>query len=180
MRILRLTIILLSLIIGGAAMAENAYDFSFQKIDGSGELKLSDYKGKLVMIVNTASLCGFTKQYADLEALYTRYKDRGFVIIAVPSNDFGSQEPGTSKEIKSFCETNYNIDFPITEKVIVKGDESHKFFHWTRENLGNLSGPKWNFYKYVISPTGKPLAWFSSMTGPLSPRIAKLIEANLP
>jgi glutathione peroxidase len=179
MRILHKIIILLSLLIGRLAMADNAYDFSFQKIDGSGELKLSSYRDKVVMVVNTASLCGFTKQYTDLEKLYKQYKDKGFEIIAVPSNDFGKQEPGTNTEIQNFCEVNFNISFPIAEKVDVNGKGSHPFFVWTRENLGGLSGPKWNFYKYIIGKDGKILGWFSSMTSPTSKRITKLIEENL-
>ena len=180
MRILHLTIILLSLITGRLVMAENAYDFSFQKIDGSGALRLSDYKGKLIMVVNTASLCGFTKQYADLEKLYGLYKDKGFVIIAVPSNDFGKQEPASNGEIKDFCEVNFNISFPIAEKVSVKGANSHPFFVWTNAKFGYLSGPKWNFYKYLISPDGKLIEWFSSVSSPTSSKITKLIEVNLP
>jgi glutathione peroxidase len=179
MRVLHKIIILLSLLTGATVMADNAYDFSFQKIDGSGELKLSSYKGKIIMVVNTASFCGFTKQYADLEKLYKQYKDKGFEIIAVPSNDFGKQEPGPNAEIQNFCEVNFNISFPITEKVDVKGKESHPFFIWTRGNFGGLSGPKWNFYKYIIGKDGEILEWFSSMTSPTSKKIIKLIEENL-
>lgn len=179
MRILRKIIILLSLILSEGAVADNVYDFSFQKIDGSGEIKLSSYKGKVIMVVNTASLCGFTKQYADLEKLYQQYKNKGFEIIAVPSNDFGKQEPGSSEEIQNFCEVNFDISFPIAEKVDVKGEKSHPFFVWTRENLGGLSGPKWNFYKYIIGKDGEILGWFSSMASPASKKIIKLIEENL-
>lgn len=157
----------------------NAHSFSFQKIDNSGPLNLSSYKGKVIMIVNTASLCGFTKQYAELQTLYETYKDRGLVIIAVPSNDFGSQEPGDGEEIKTFCETNFNITFPLTQKVDVKGDKAHPFFIWTHKELGMLSGPKWNFYKYLIDKNGKLIGWFSSFTKPTSKKIINLIEENL-
>jgi len=180
MRILHLVIILLSLIVSRGTMADNVYDFSFQKIDGSGELKLSDYKGKLIIVVNTASLCGFTKQYSALESLYKKYKDKGFVIIAVPSNDFGDQEPANDGEIKNFCEVNFNITFPIAQKVNVSGESSHPFFVWTREKLGFLSGPKWNFYKYIITPDGRLIEWYSSMTKPDASKIIKIIEENLP
>ena len=164
---------------GGAMANNNAYDFSFTNIDGVNKLNLSDYSGKVVMVVNTASLCGFTKQYSELQELYDKYKDRGFVIVAVPSNDFGKQEPGSSSEIKTFCETNFGITFPIAEKVDVKGKMSHPFFVWTREELGFLSGPKWNFYKYLIGKDGKLITYFSSFTKPMSKKITKAIEENL-
>ena len=158
---------------------ETVYNLSFQKIDGSGPLNLSDYKNKVVMIVNTASLCGFTKQYAELQTLYETYKDKGFVIIAVPSNDFGKQEPGTGEEIKTFCETNFNITFPIAAKVDVEGKNSHPFFELTRKEFGSLSGPKWNFYKYLVGKDGKLINWFSSFSKPMSKKITKVIEENL-
>lgn len=162
-----------------ASDVKNAYDFSFNAIDGKNKIDLSSHQGKLIMVVNTASLCGFTKQYSELQQLYETYKDRGFVLIAVPSNDFGKQEPGSSQEIKSFCETNFGITFPITEKVQVTGDNADPFFVWTRSQLGVLSGPKWNFYKYLIDKNGKIITWFSSYTKPLSPKIIKIIEENL-
>lgn len=157
----------------------NAYSFSFQKIDNTGPLSLASYKGKLIMVVNTASLCGFTKQYTELQTLYETYKDKGLVIIAVPSNNFGGQEPGANEEIKTFCEMNFNITFPIAAKVDVQSDRSHPFFQWTRKELGMLSGPKWNFYKYLIDKDGKLITWFSSFTKPTSKKVIKLIEDNL-
>ncbi|MGV2432020.1 MAG UNVERIFIED_CONTAM: glutathione peroxidase [Rickettsiaceae bacterium] len=159
-------------------MSDKLYEFTFQKIDG-GEIKLSDYKGKLIMIVNTASKCGFTKQYAALQELYTKYQDRGLVIIGVPSNNFGSQEPGTDGEIKNFCESNFNITFPMASKVDVKGDNSHPFFIWIRQKLGPLSGPKWNFYKYLISKEGDPIDYFASVTKPDAKKVINTIEQNL-
>lgn len=158
---------------------DNAYTFSFKNISGTGEINLVDYKEKVIMVVNTASLCGFTKQYSELQELYTQYKDKGLVIIAVPSNDFGKQEPGSSAEIKTFCEANFNITFPIAEKIHVQSKISHPFFIWTRQELGFLSGPKWNFYKYIIGKDGKLIAYFSSFTKPMSKKITKVIEGAL-
>ena len=161
------------------ATQNNAYDFSFQSISGTSKIDLADYKDKVIMIVNTASLCGFTKQYTELQELYSQYKDQGFVLIAVPSNDFGKQEPGSSAEIKTFCETNFNIRFPIAEKIHVQGKTSHPFFVWTRQELGFLSGPKWNFYKYIIGKDGQLITYFSSFTKPMSKKITKVIEDAL-
>lgn len=161
------------------AMAQNAYDFSFKSIDEASEIKLSDFKGKLIMVVNTASLCGFTKQYKELENLYKKYRDKGLVIIAVPSNNFGGQEPKSNSEIKTFCETNFGIDFPIAAKVDVQSNKSHPFFVWTREKFGWISGPKWNFYKYLIGKDGEPVAWFSPLRKPTSKVITKVIEQHL-
>jgi glutathione peroxidase len=160
-------------------MTKNAYDFEFNKIDGSGKVRLKDYKGKPIIIVNTASLCGFTKQYAELEGLWQKYKDRGLIVIAVPANNFGKQEPGANKEIADFCDVNFNISFLITEKVDVISNNSHPFFNWTREKFGWLSGPKWNFYKYIINKDGEPIAWFSSITSPTSNKLINIINQSL-
>lgn len=164
----------------GKAMATNAYDFEFTKIDGSTKLNLKEFRGKLILIVNTASLCGFTKQYGELETLWRTYKDRGLIVIAVPSNDFRKQEPKSNKEIADFCEVNFNISFLITEKVDVIGKDSHPLFAWTRERFGWLSGPKWNFYKFLIDKNGEPITWFSSLTSPSSKKLISIIEKNLP
>ena len=178
-------LLLTLLFLSGATMANtpstqnSAYDFSFKDISGTNQINLADYKGKVIMVVITASLCGFTKQYSELQELYAQYKDKGFVLIAVPSNDFGKQEPGSSSEIKTFCETNFNITFPIAEKVHVQSKMSHPFFAWTRQELGFLSGPKWNFYKYIIGKDGKIITYFSSFTKPMSKKITKVIEEAL-
>lgn len=165
--------------ISNSSDTQNAYSFSFDDISTTDKIKLSDYQGKVIMVVNTASLCGFTKQYSELEELYKQYKDTGFVIIAVPSNDFGKQEPSSNSEIKKFCETNFNITFPIASKVHVQTNESHPFFIWTRENLGFLSGPKWNFYKYLIGRDGKLITYFSSFTKPTSKKLVKALQEAL-
>lgn len=174
-RIIILTILLIPEVIM-AHIQGNAYSFSFSDISETNQIKLESYKGKVMMIVNTASLCGFTKQYSELQELYDKYRDEGFVIIAVPSNDFGKQEPGPNSEIQTFCETNFNIKFPITAKIHVTGKTSHPFFEWSRKELGFLSGPKWNFYKYIIDKNGKLIAYFSSFTKPMSKKITKVIE----
>ena len=151
-------LIFLTTPIGSAISAEKstetAHNFSFVAIDGQA-LPLSRYAGKAVLVVNTASRCGFTRQYADLQDLWQRYQDRGLVVLGVPSNDFGGQEPGTEVEIKSFCEVNFNVDFPLTEKAIVKGSKAHPFFQWAGESLGAMAKPRWNFHKYLITPDGR-------------------------
>ena len=164
---------------GAEKSTETAHNFSFVTIDGQA-LPLSRYAGKAVLIVNTASRCGFTNQYADLQDLWQRYQDRGLVVLGVPSNDFGGQEPGSEVEIKSFCEVNFNVDFPLTEKAIVKGSEAHPFFRWAGESLGAMSKPRWNFHKYLITPDGRLADWFSSVTSPKSGRIIRAVEAVLP
>ena len=125
-----------------------AYDFSFNDIDGT-ELKLSEYKGKIIIIVNVASKCGFTNQYEDLQKIWEKYQSKGIVILGVPSNDFGSQEPGNNTEIKIFCEAKFGISFPMTEKVNVKGTKTHPFYLWAFKNHGKSAVPKWNFHKII-------------------------------
>lgn len=160
--------------------AKDALQYSFKSIDAA-ELALSQYRGKkAVLIVNTASQCGFTPQYAGLEMLYKTYKDKGLVVIGVPSNDFGNQEPGTSEEIKQFTTEKFAVTFPLTQKEIVSGEGAHPFFERVRSDLGIFATPKWNFYKYLISPQGKIVGWWSSKTAPMDPDIVKAVEANLP
>jgi glutathione peroxidase len=158
---------------------KTAYDFSFESLDGK-PLPLAQYKGKVLLVVNTASKCGFTPQYKGLEALYNKYKDRGLIIIGVPSNDFGEQEPGTATEIKHFCELNYGVTFPMTSKYDVVGDSAHPFYKWIHGVLGFNSAPKWNFHKYLIDTAGKPVDWFASTTTPDSDKLTQAIEQLLP
>lgn len=159
--------------------ASSAYDFSFTSIEGE-PLPLSDFKGKAVMIVNTASFCGFTRQYAGLQEVWARYRDRGLVVLGVPSNDFGGQEPGTEAEIKEFCEVNFDVDFPLTEKAQVVGSAAHPFYRWAAEQLGAAAAPRWNFHKYLVGPDGRLVAWFPTTTEPTAPEVSKAIEASLP
>ena len=176
-------LLLLTALMGSVMSAEQktktAHQFSFNAIDG-GALPLSRYRGKAVLIVNTASRCGFTPQYEDLQYLWQRYQDRGLVVLGVPSNDFGGQEPGPGSEIKAFCEVNFDVNFPLTEKSIVKGSRAHPFYQWAGESLGAMAKPRWNFHKYLITPDGRLADWFSSITSPRSERLIRAVEAVLP
>lgn len=156
------------------------YDLEFEELNGIGKILLRDYAGKLVLIVNTASACGFTPQYRELEELWQKYKDRGLIVIGVPTDDFGGQEPLTNSEIAQFCQINYGVTFLITQKSHAKGKDLHPFFLWVREQFGFLSVPRWNFYKYLISKNGEAIGWFSSLRPPLSKEITDLLEKNLP
>lgn len=157
----------------------NAYDYSFITLIGHKPLPIVAYRGKVLLIVNVASKCGFTPQYASLEKLYEKYKDRGLVILGVPSNDFGSQEPGTDKEIAHFCQINYGVSFPMTAKEVVSGKNAHPFYIWAKQKLGFGSAPKWNFHKYLINRKGEILDYFYSTTAPDAARFIKAVEKAL-
>ena len=161
-----------------AADAGNAHQFNFVSIDGK-PMPLSEFKGKTVLVVNTASQCGFTPQYAALEAIYKKYKDQGLVVLGVPSNDFGGQEPGTNAEIKKFCEGNYDVDFPLTTKYDVKGPDAHPFYKWAESVAGTPAVPAWNFHKLLIDKDGNLVAEFPTKTKPDAPDVEKAIEASL-
>jgi glutathione peroxidase len=154
------------------------FDLSINGLNNE-TINLSDLRGKTILLVNVASKCGFTKQYTGLQTLYDNYKNKGFLVIGVPSNQFGGQEPGSNKEIKDFCETNFNITFPITDKVDVKGKNAHTIYRWAKENFGNSTVPKWNFHKILISKEGKIHDTFNSFVTPLSDKITKQIELIL-
>ena len=143
-----------------------------------GEINLQNYKEKVIVVVNVASRCGFTPQYEDLQSLWTNYKDKNLVVIGVPTNNF-KQEPGSNKDIKDFCETNFNISFPMTEKLDVIGNNAHPFFKWAKENHGKSAIPKWNFHKIIIGKNGKVADTFASITKPSSKRFIDLIEAEI-
>lgn len=162
------------------ASTRTAYDFTFAPLTGSADIRLADYHGKVILIVNTASKCGFTPQYAGLEKLYQTYRERGLVVIGVPSDDFGHQEPGSSDEIASFCAVNYGVSFPMTAKTPVTGDSAHPFYKWAREVLGVLATPKWNFHKFLIDRDGKLVDFFISTTGPDDRALVRAIETRLP
>lgn len=155
-----------------------AYDFNFNDLDGSS-LSLSHFKNKVIVVVNVASQCGFTKQYEDMQKIWEKYQDKGIVMLGVPSNDFGSQEPGNSKEIKNFCEAKFGITFPMTEKVIVKGKNAHPFYLWAKKNHGMSAIPKWNFHKIIIGRNGKIIDTFASITSPSSKRFIAAINKAL-
>ena len=154
------------------------FDLSIKNIDNK-IMNLSEFKGKTVLLVNVASNCGFTKQYTGLQTLYEKYKEKDFIVLGVPSNQFGGQEPGSNNEIKNFCETNFNITFPITNKVDVKGENAHLLYKWAKENHGNSTVPKWNFHKILINKEGKIQDTFNSFITPLSDKIIKQIELTL-
>ena len=154
------------------------FDLNIKDIQGK-MINFSKYKDKTILLVNVASKCGFTKQYSGLQALYEKYKDKGLVIIGIPSNQFGGQEPGSNKEIKDFCEINFNITFPITDKVDVKGKNAHPIYLWAKENYGNSTVPKWNFHKILINKNGKIQNTYNSFIKPMSKKIIKEIELIL-
>ena len=155
--------------------SKTLFDFKINTINGD-ELNLSTYKGKTVLIVNVASNCGFTKQYDDLQNLYDIYSKKGLVILGIPSNQFGGQEPGSEDEIKDFCKTNFNITFPMTSKYDVKGENAHPIFLWAKKSFGNSTVPKWNFHKILVNKNGKIVDTFASFTNPKSNKIIKKIE----
>ena len=154
------------------------FELNIKNIDNN-EINLADYKDKTILLVNVASKCGFTKQYSELQLLYEKYKNQNFIVLGVPSNEFGGQEPGTNSEIKNFCETNFDITFPITDKFNVKGDNIHEIYSWAKKNHGNAAVPKWNFHKILINKNGKIEDTFSSMTKPMSKKIINKIEEIL-
>ena len=151
------------------------YDFKINSI--SGELiNLNDYRGKPVLVVNTASYCGFTKQYDDMQELWEKYKDKNFIVIGVSSNDF-NQELNSKEEVKKFCEVNFGINFPMTDITSVKGKTAHPFYKWVKST--NAFSPKWNFYKILINKSGQIEDTFSSMTKPKSTKLISAIEKIL-
>ena len=156
----------------------SAYDFSFTSIEGE-PLPLAQYRGHPLLVVNTASFCGFTYQYQDLETLWQRYRARGLVVIGVPSNDFGQQEPGSAKEIKAFCES-YDVSFPLTDKQDVIGPKAHPFFRWISAELGEAGTPRWNFHKYLVGPDGKLEGTWPSSVRPTDHAVTDEIERLLP
>ena len=151
------------------------FDLNIKDISGD-TLSLNQFKGKIILLVNVASKCGFTEQYTGLQKLYESYKDKGLIVIGVPSNQFGSQEPGSNNDIKDFCETNFNITFPITDKVNVKGENAHEIYKWAKKNYGSSSIPKWNFHKILINRDGKIEDTFAPFTKPNSKKIISKIK----
>ena len=153
------------------------YDFEFNSIDGN-KIKLSDFKNKVLVVVNVASRCGYTPQYEGLQMLWSNYKNKNLVVIGVPTNNF-KQEPGNNKEIKDFCETNFGINFPMAEKTNVIGKDAHPFYKWAKKNHGIGAIPKWNFHKIIIGKDGKIADTFASITKPSSNKFIKFIEKEI-
>lgn len=160
---------------------KNVFDYTLSTIDGQ-PAPLSAYKGKVVMLVNVASRCGFTPQYTALEAIYEKYKDRGFVIVGIPANNFGAQEPGTNQEIKTFCQSKYNVTFPMMSKVSVKGDDKTPLYQYLTDKSANpkMGGEiQWNFTKFLVGPDGQVIARFEPKVTPDSPEVTSAIESAL-
>ena len=170
---------ILSMIFSTKSMSSDKsfHDFSIESISG-GDISLSDYKNKVVLLVNTASQCGFTPQYAGLQKIYDRYKDDGFVVLGVPSDDF-NQELSSDDDVKKFCEIRYGVNFPLTSIQKIKGDGAHPLYKWISGNTSVIGQPRWNFHKYLISKEGQVLNWFSSMTSPTSDGLLKQVEQAL-
>tara|TARA_Y100001970_G_C14070800_1_gene769312 strand:- start:606 stop:1121 length:516 start_codon:yes stop_codon:yes gene_type:complete len=154
-----------------------AYDFSFTSINGDS-INLKDFKDKVILVVNVASRCGYTPQYEDLQTIWEKYENKNFIVLGVPTNNF-KQEPGNNKEIKKFCETNFGVNFPMTEKIDVIGNNAHPFFKWARENHGISAIPKWNFHKIIIGKNGKVADTFASFTKPTSKKFLKVIDEQI-
>ena len=164
--------------VGEANYDKLAYDFKFKNLDGSN-LNLSEFKEKVIIVINVASQCGFTNQYEDMQSIWEKYQKKDVVILGVPSNDFGQQEPGNSQEIKNFCEAKFGISFPMTEKVSVKGTNAHPFYSWAHKNFGKSAIPKWNFHKIIIDKNGKVADTFASIVNPSSKKFIKALEKAL-
>jgi glutathione peroxidase len=150
------------------------YDFSIESINGE-IINFKDYKNKVILIVNTASYCGFTKQYDELQELWDLFKGKGLIVLGVPSNSF-NQEKDNNADIKKFCEVNFNINFPLTTLTDVKGKDAHELFKWAKDNHGKSAEPKWNFHKILINKEGKVEDTFASFTKPMSKKLIKAIE----
>ena len=164
--------------IPAAAGPAGAFEHEFEAIEG-GKLPLAQWRGKALLVVNTASFCGFTPQYEGLQALWQRYEAKGLIVIGVPSNDFGEQEPKAESEILGFCKGAFGVTFPLATKQVVSGAHAHPFYRWARETLGAGHAPHWNFHKYLVGRDGKLIAGYGSRIEPLSPELTKAIEAAL-
>jgi glutathione peroxidase len=173
-----LSLIVTFLLLAAPARAETAHAFAFQSIDGA-PMPLDRWRGKVLLIANTASFCGYTHQYEGLQKLWERYEGRGLVVIGVPSNDFGGQEPKAESEIAEFCKGAFNVTFPLTSKLTVTGAAPHPFYRWARAALGAPAAPRWNFHKYLVGRDGKLIAGFGSATAPLSSKLVEAIEKAL-
>jgi len=160
-------------------MSRTIHEFTVRAIDG-GDVDLSAYRGKALLIVNTASKCGFTPQYRSLEALYRKYRDRGFEVLAFPANNFMNQEPGTNEEIRQFCSTKFHTTFPLFEKISVKGRDIHPLYAYLTSESGFPGAIRWNFSKFLVGPDGAVVARYGSMTDPMSEEITTTIESILP
>jgi glutathione peroxidase len=176
--------LVLTLLVAGVCMAipaKSVYNFTLKSIDGP-PVSLGSYRGKVLLLVNVASKCGYTPQYAGLESLYKKYQDRGLVIVGIPANNFASQEPGTNAEIKTFCHNKYDVTFPMMSKVSVLGEDKAPLYTFLTDKSVNpeIGGDiKWNFTKFLFDRNGKPVARFEPAVTPDSPQVTAAIEAAL-
>ena len=164
--------------VANAQAADNLYDFTLTGLDGK-PMPLEQFKGHPVLLVNTASECGFTPQFEGLEKLWESYKSKGLIVIGVPSNDFGGQEPGVGQEIATFCQKNYGVTFPLADKSVVSGAEAIPVYQWASAQAGFLGKPRWNFHKYLFDKDGKFVEWFASTTEPQSKNVIAAVDAAL-
>ena len=175
------TILIIFMFFSKKGFSENydkvLYDFKIESITGE-VIDLNEFQNKVVLITNTASYCGFTKQYSDLQKLWQKYKEEGLIVLGVPSNSF-NQEKSNEKDVKDFCEVNFNINFPMTKITEVKGEDAHEIFKWAKKNYGKSAVPKWNFHKILINKKGKVEDTFASFTNPMSNKITSKIESLL-
>ena len=156
----------------------SAHEYTFPALEG-GEIDLAQFRGHPVLIVNTASECGFTPQYAGMQTLYDTYRDRGLVVLGVPSNDFGEQEPGDARAIAEFCTRRYGVTFPLSAKQSVIGEQAHPFFQWLETQGGEAVRPRWNFHKYLLGPDGTLREVWASKVEPMAPEVVAAVEAAL-
>jgi len=163
---------------GGKTMNRTVHDFTVKSIDGKSR-SLADYRGKTLLVVNTASKCGFTGQYKGLEALYEKYRERGFEVLGFPANNFMGQEPGSNEEIAKFCELNYGVSFPLFEKISVKGGDIAPLYAFLTRDSGFPGDIGWNFTKFLVAPNGEVVARFDSRTDPLDPKLVGKLEETL-
>ena len=182
-KIINLLIIILTVIFNfnikvNSMENKKLYDIEIESITGE-MISLSKYKGKTIFLVNVASNCGFTKQYSDLQNLWEKYREKDLIVIGMPSNQFGGQEPGSNTEIKDFCETNFNISFLMTSKNDVKGENAHEIYKWAKISYGKSAIPKWNFHKILINNEGTIVDTFASFTNPMSKKVILKIEKIL-
>ena len=182
-KIINLLIIILTVIFNfnikvNSMENKKLYDIEIESINGE-IISLSKYKGKTIFLVNVASNCGFTKQYTDLQNLWEKYREKDLIVIGMPSNQFGGQEPGSNTEIKDFCETNFNINFLMTSKNDVKGENAHEIYKWAKISYGKSAIPKWNFHKILINKEGTIVDTFASFTNPMSKKVILKIEKIL-
>jgi glutathione peroxidase len=168
----------LTALVAAAPGPQSLHEFNLKTIDGK-PMPMAQYKGKVVLLVNTASMCGFTPQYEGLQQLHDSYKAKGFTVIGVPSGDFGDQEYGSNSEVKQFCESKFGIKFPMTEKAVVKGPKAIPVYKWAANTLGEAQTPQWNFHKYLIGKDGKLIAAFGTKTTPTSPEVTAAVAKAL-